>query len=417
MSAGLTIFRLAAAVGVLLACLAAWRAASASREAAALHNQASTLAQRVDEIERLRPRRATALLASRPTESVSAALREALAAAGVGDAPLRSVAPGADEPLRTGNAEEAEYRRQSVSVTLAPITVRQLGAFLAAWRDAEPAWIVTRLDLTHAGPDTEPDSTYDARLTLTTPYPGPHPHPPKDREHRASHGLRRQPRKLLTRSTMRRLDVLRLLILAAVPLAAIVPGCGGSSSSVYTASDPQRRDPSRADQLNLEAAGLMVSDPAKAEALLREALTADLYHGPAHNNLGVLFLKQDRLYEAAGEFEWARKLLPGHPDPRLNLSLTLESAGRFDQAADHARTALQIHPGHIASLQQLTRLELMHPNVVNPGKARPDRTSNARDPEARETLRANLNEIALRGESSAWKDWARLQLVKLDGGK
>jgi sRNA-binding protein len=36
-------------------------------------------------------------------------------------------------------------------------------------------------------------------------------------------------------------------------------------------------------------------------------------------------------------------------------SLTPESAGRYDQAADHARTALQIHPGHIASLQQLAR--------------------------------------------------------------
>jgi tetratricopeptide (TPR) repeat protein len=159
----------------------------------------------------------------------------------------------------------------------------------------------------------------------------------------------------------------------------------------------------------------MVSDPAKAEALLREALTADLYHGPAHNNLGVLFLKQDRLYEAAGEFEWARKLLPGHPDPRLNLSLTLESAGRFDQAADHARTALQIHPGHIASLQQLTRLELLHPHTLNTTSLTNASSRTTLDPKARAALRANLSEIALRGESPAWKDWARLQLVKLDG--
>jgi hypothetical protein len=50
-----------------------------------------------------------------------------------------------------------------------------------------------------------------------------------------------------------------------------------------------------------------------------EALSADLFFGLAHNNLGVLYLKEDKLYEAANEFEWARKLMPGHPDPRMNL--------------------------------------------------------------------------------------------------
>jgi hypothetical protein len=146
-----------------------------------------------------------------------------------------------------------------------------------------------------------------------------------------------------------------------------------------------------------------------------EALPADLYFGPAHNDLGVRFLMQNQLYEAAGEFAWARKLLPGHPDPRLNISLTLKSAGRYDQAADHVRTALQIHPGHIASLQQLARLELMHP--ARPKTAMAGSSSAERTPEARAELRDNLSEIAMRGETQAWKDWARLQIVKLDGGR
>ena len=38
------------------------------------------------------------------------------------------------------------------------------------------------------------------------------------------------------------------------------------------------------------------------------------------------------LYDAAAEFEWARKLMPGHPDPRLNLAITLERAGREEGA-------------------------------------------------------------------------------------
>ena len=162
-----------------------------------------------------------------------------------------------------------------------------------------------------------------------------------------------------------------------------------------------------------------MTGPAPSErdlAVLRSfARRIDPSDAGAHNNLGVLFLKQNKLYEAAGEFEWARKLLPGHPDPRLNLSLTLESAGRYDQAADHARTALQIHPGHIASLQQLARLELMHPD--RPKTAMAGSSSSERTPDARAELRANLSEIAMRGESEAWKDWARLQLVKLDSGR
>jgi len=52
-------------------------------------------------------------------------------------------------------------------------------------------------------------------------------------------------------------------------------------------------------------------EAAEAETLLRRALTADLYHGPAHNNLGVLYLTQGKLFEAAGEFEWARGELAG----------------------------------------------------------------------------------------------------------
>ena len=37
---------------------------------------------------------------------------------------------------------------------------------------------------------------------------------------------------------------------------------------------------------------VIASDPAKAESLLREALGYDLYHGAAHNNLGVLLLNE-----------------------------------------------------------------------------------------------------------------------------
>ena len=90
---------------------------------------------------------------------------------------------------------------------------------------------------------------------------------------------------------------------------------------------------------------------------------------------------------------WARKLLPGLPDPRLNLALTLERAGRTDEALSTYASALDVYPDHVPTLQALARLQ------IKSGK-RDDRTKHA------------LEEIALRGESERWRDWARLQLAK-----
>lgn len=119
---------------------------------------------------------------------------------------------------------------------------------------------------------------------------------------------------------------LTLLVLAG--LFVVLCGCTSHRSGPYSPTEPARRDTAAAERLTREAAELIASNPTKAEELLREALTADLFHGPAHNNLGVLFLNAGQLYEAAGEFEWARKLMPGHPDPRLNLGLALERGDR-----------------------------------------------------------------------------------------
>jgi Flp pilus assembly protein TadD len=141
---------------------------------------------------------------------------------------------------------------------------------------------------------------------------------------------------------------------------------------------------------------MLASDPHAAELLLREALSADLYFGPAHNNLGVLYLEQGKLYEAAGEFEWARKLMPGHPDPRMNLALTLEQAGKTDEAIATYKTALEVWPGHVQTIQALAKLHVV---------------SRREDPE----LPAWLDEIALRGETERWREWARRSRHRREG--
>ena len=144
---------------------------------------------------------------------------------------------------------------------------------------------------------------------------------------------------------------------------------------------------------NAKAADVIDSDAKVAEGLLREALTADIFFGPAHNNLGVLFLKEGKLYEAAEEFEWARKLMPGHPDPRMNLALTLEQAGRVDEAIKTYETALEVYPGHIATTQALARLH------VQSGRKNGE-------------LAGWLDVIALQGETAEWREWAAEQQMR-----
>lgn len=183
--------------------------------------------------------------------------------------------------------------------------------------------------------------------------------------------------------------LLRLLLLAA--LIAVVPACGGPPRP-YQADQKAIRDPDKARELTERAVRVIHKDPERAEKLLRQALGYDLYHGPAHNNLGILLLERGELYKAVEEFEWARQLMPGHPDPRLNLGIALERAGRIDDALDAYESSLEAYPGYLPTVQSLARCR-----IINGRKA--------------DNTRALLREIALRGETEEWKEWARRELT------
>ena len=187
----------------------------------------------------------------------------------------------------------------------------------------------------------------------------------------------------------------RLSHLAAL---AMTLGCGAACkstapASVYSPPSAENRDSARAEKLTREAAELIDSDPDRAEELLRNALAADLYHGPAHNNLGVVFLGRGNLYEAAHEFEWARKLMPGHPDPRVNLGIVMDTAGRTAEARTAYEAALDVWPGYVPAMQGLASLAV-------------------RTNERSEELRGWLERIALEGEDHQWRAWARGKLAR-----
>ncbi len=177
---------------------------------------------------------------------------------------------------------------------------------------------------------------------------------------------------------------------------AMVAACTRKDSvSPYADSGQIRRNPARSQELQLAALRLIDTDPKEAERLLKEALAEDLFNGPAHNNLGVLYLKAEppKLYEAASEFEWAAKLLPGQPDPRHNRALVLELAGQINEAYASYESALEVAPQYMPAIQARASLALRLGHEA-------------------ESVRPLLNEISIRGTSEPWRQWAKKQLVQ-----
>jgi predicted Zn-dependent protease len=74
----------------------------------------------------------------------------------------------------------------------------------------------------------------------------------------------------------------------------------------------------------------------------------------------------------------------------MNLALTLEQAGKSDEAIQTYKTALEVWPGHIGTVQALARLEV---------------TSGKRS----EELPGWLDQIAMQGETERWRAWAKRQ--------
>ena len=160
-----------------------------------------------------------------------------------------------------------------------------------------------------------------------------------------------------------------------------------------TGTVPAARNIAGAQELYAQALPLLTSDKVNAEELLRKALDEDLYHGPAHNNLGVLLLEQGQIYQAVVEFEWARKLLPGHPDPRVNLAIALDRADKHNDAMEAAKSAIEVQPGNLPAIQTLAFIQVQ--NAITD-----------------EQTGALLATIAERSEDQEWREWARSERMK-----
>jgi Flp pilus assembly protein TadD len=163
-----------------------------------------------------------------------------------------------------------------------------------------------------------------------------------------------------------------------------------------TTADAHHRDTTQARSLNDRAFALIQkSDYEGAQKLLRQAIDADVMFGPAHNNLGLVHYQQNKLYDAAWEFQNAIKLMPYVPEPRNNLGLVLERAGKINNAAENYAKALEMEPDNPEYIGNLARAKVRRGD-------HDDQTKQL------------LEELVMKDSRPGWNHWARMNLFRLN---
>lgn len=154
-------------------------------------------------------------------------------------------------------------------------------------------------------------------------------------------------------------------MLSGVLVTSLIAGAGGGCASVTAPPDatyctvPRDEIEGLAAARELNNKGLQAFRRGHldaAEKHLRQALSLDTNFGPAHNNLGQVYLARNQLYLAAWEFELAANLMPQRVEPLVNLGLVYELAVQMERAEQYYREALQVAPTHADALGSLARL-------------------------------------------------------------
>ena len=185
---------------------------------------------------------------------------------------------------------------------------------------------------------------------------------------------------------------------AIVAIAAMlwITGCyraGKVKTDYATVAASPDRDTAAARRHTRIATQLMEDDKLDdARKELKAALAADLFFGPAHNNLGSLYLKQKRYYLAAWEFQYAAKLMPNQAEPRNNLGMVFETVGRLDEAQQWYDKALALSPEAVEIAANLARIHTR---------------KNINDERTRQLLAM----VVMKDQRSEWVEWARQRLA------
>jgi hypothetical protein len=153
-----TVLVVATAIG-----LGGLRAARASNSLDVAQDGWNKLVAEADEVASLRARNPTASWAEHDASAVLARVNAVLADAGVRAEQFGRLAPDA-----AGNARSkaGPVKRQAMRLALNDLSCVELGAFLSLWREREPLWVPTRIELARAR--EEEAKRVDCAIVLTT---------------------------------------------------------------------------------------------------------------------------------------------------------------------------------------------------------------------------------------------------------
>ena len=132
----------------------------------------------------LRGRQERASLGERPKQDLIARANSTLSAVGISRSVLAGVTTEADgaAPIAAsrqsgsgGSLPGGEVRAQAMRVAFKGIEPQQLGAFLERWRDTQPLWTPTSIELSRANSkETTPGAErFDASIVLSVIYLAP----------------------------------------------------------------------------------------------------------------------------------------------------------------------------------------------------------------------------------------------------
>jgi len=179
-------------------------------------------------------------------------------------------------------------------------------------------------------------------------------------------------------------------------LAACAGGCNKPAERILTPQESRAiKEKRAAEAKKWNQEGLAhPNDLEKQEEFFRKALEASPDFGEAQNNLGSVYLRQQRFYDAALAFQRAAHFLPQDAGPRYNLGLTFQKVGKYEEAAEEYRKALALAPDDLQVIENLAVVLLR-------AGAKPEET-------------VILLEKALLMETRPeWTKWIRLQISRL----
>jgi tetratricopeptide (TPR) repeat protein len=156
--------------------------------------------------------------------------------------------------------------------------------------------------------------------------------------------------------TYKSLPSVSLLFLAIIMLTGCANKDGRTKTIVLDGLQPVSQRLAEARSISEQAQRATEDgDLEAAEMLYLQALGAYDEFAPAWNNLGLIYLEQERFMDAAEVFTEALAKAPMDPRPAYNLGLTWQRAGYLNDAVRHYSGALERDPRFLPALRGAIR--------------------------------------------------------------